>query len=333
MSREAARAKLKKVPVETNGVSQFTQGDAPVRYIVEAGDPLFVAKDVCDILGLKCQHSAMRRLDADEFTKRRMPTPGGHQLMNFVTIAGVDHLTQTSDKPEAKAMWRKIRHEVLPDIRKKGFYVASPEAFALEMFQDPVNLARTVVSVSTKLVEIEGQFTQVLDTSRELTRICKQQDSTIKQLQKRLTRHAEAYIQIRDESVHLVARAEMAKHLLHTGLLINVTTIAGDLHFRRASELNRVLNKAGVIKYNRGGKHWQLRARYAEIEDLTVLAPFIYQQEEIDVMGNIAMPAKAHYHMYWTPLGSEVVRRVVEAKQAQKAIPCVRQVAEALRDA
>lgn len=37
-----------------------------VRTIMTDGEPLFVAKDVCDILGLSNSRQAMSRLDRDE---------------------------------------------------------------------------------------------------------------------------------------------------------------------------------------------------------------------------------------------------------------------------
>jgi anti-repressor protein len=83
-----------------------------------------VAKDVCDALGLENGRRAVQRLDADE--KAAVTQSDGRQRrrMNVVTEPGLYKLIFRSDKPEAKAFFRWVAHEVLPQIRCTGSYVA-----------------------------------------------------------------------------------------------------------------------------------------------------------------------------------------------------------------
>lgn len=94
-----------------------------IRDLAENGEPWFVAKDVCDALGL--DHTALRKLDADEKGRDSIPTLGGTQQMTMVSEPGFYRLVMKSRKPEAKAFQRWVTHEVLPAIRRDGGYMAA----------------------------------------------------------------------------------------------------------------------------------------------------------------------------------------------------------------
>lgn len=94
-----------------------------VRVSTQDGEPWFVAKDVCDVLGL--DHTALRKLDADEKGRDSIPTLGGTQQMTMVSEPGFYRLVMKSRKPEAKAFQRWVTHEVLPAIRRDGGYMAA----------------------------------------------------------------------------------------------------------------------------------------------------------------------------------------------------------------
>ena len=94
-----------------------------IRALAENGEPWFVAKDVCDALGL--DHTALRKLDADEKGRDSIPTLGGTQQMTMVSEPGFYRLVMKSRKPEAKAFQRWVTHEVLPAIRRDGGYMAA----------------------------------------------------------------------------------------------------------------------------------------------------------------------------------------------------------------
>ena len=88
----------------------------------ENGEPWWVARDVCQILGLEDTHKAVQRLDEDEKGRKTIPTPGGNQVMWIVNEPGLYSIIIRSNKPEAKQFKRWITHEVLPSIRKTGRY-------------------------------------------------------------------------------------------------------------------------------------------------------------------------------------------------------------------
>jgi len=88
--------------------------------------PQWVAKDVCDVLGLSNITEALRPLDSDERGSARLNTPGGSQEMLTVTEPGLYRLVLASRKPAAKMFKRWICHEVLPSIRLHGCYPPPP---------------------------------------------------------------------------------------------------------------------------------------------------------------------------------------------------------------
>ena len=96
-----------------------------------AGQPWFVAADVCAALDLPDTHKAIARLDDDEKGRNSIPTPGGQQDMSVVNESDPYNLVLGSRKPEAKRFKRWITHEVLPSIRKTGSYTSTTSVAAL----------------------------------------------------------------------------------------------------------------------------------------------------------------------------------------------------------
>lgn len=97
----------------------------------EQGEPWFVMKDVCDVLGIRTDN-ARNSLDDDEVRESNPCTIGvasdkGGRAPLIVSEAGMYSLVLKSRKPEAKAFKRWVTHEVLPAIRRDGGYMVTPE--------------------------------------------------------------------------------------------------------------------------------------------------------------------------------------------------------------
>lgn len=106
-----------------------------VRTVVQGEDVWFVAKDVCDVLGINKQRDAYSRLDEDERGSVLVDTLGGQQNMNAINESGLYSLILRSRKPQAKAFKKWVTSEVLPSIRKHGAYMTPNTINAL--LQDP----------------------------------------------------------------------------------------------------------------------------------------------------------------------------------------------------
>lgn len=112
-------------------VSVFDFKSNAVHVILDGnGDPWFLAKDVCNVLGLST--SNLRRV-VDEDEIRPIPnvytvhiggisTKNGGKAPLIVSEPGLYNLIAHSRKPEAKPFQRWVNHEVLPSIRRTGGY-------------------------------------------------------------------------------------------------------------------------------------------------------------------------------------------------------------------
>jgi hypothetical protein len=96
--------------------------------------PLFVAADVCAALEIKNNRDAVDALDDDEKGVAIADTPGGKQNVTVITESGLYALIFKSRKESARRFRRWVTQEVLPAIRKEGFYV--PTAPALPVGED-----------------------------------------------------------------------------------------------------------------------------------------------------------------------------------------------------
>lgn len=104
-----------------NEIQQFDFRGASLRTLTdEAGEPWFVAKDVCDILEISNPSDALKRLDDDERSRFNLGRQGE---TNIVNEAGLYVLVLGSRKPEAHEFKRWVTHEVLPQIRRTGGYI------------------------------------------------------------------------------------------------------------------------------------------------------------------------------------------------------------------
>ena len=110
-----------------------------VRVIMRGGEPWFVGKDVCDCLGT-ATNNLPAILEEDERGIYTIDTPSGEQQMTIVSEPGIYSLILRSRKPEARAFKRWVTHDVLPSIRKTGFY--SSGGVTVPALGSPADIAR-----------------------------------------------------------------------------------------------------------------------------------------------------------------------------------------------
>ena len=110
-----------------NEIMPFMFGENVVRVITdENGEPWFVAKDVCRVLGLENNRDAVSSLDEDE--KITVANPDGNPRAGIphryvvISESGLYALVFRSRKPQAQEFSRWVRKEVLPALRKTGRY-------------------------------------------------------------------------------------------------------------------------------------------------------------------------------------------------------------------
>lgn len=139
-----------------------------IRWKIIDGDPWFVVADLCRILDIQNPSDVVaKQLDDDE--KRKIPeigvtvdpkynsaslheTENGvtvdprynsafHHEINVVNEFGLYRLITLSRKPAAKKFQRKVYHEILPSIRKYGYYSVKGEEPAKKTLKPLVPVA------------------------------------------------------------------------------------------------------------------------------------------------------------------------------------------------
>ncbi|MBB3255445.1 prophage antirepressor-like protein [Paraburkholderia bannensis] len=105
-------------------VLPFSFDGAAVRVVTIDGEPWFVTRDLCSILGIRKAEAAMRGLEASEKGATTISTLGGPQKLNICNESGMYALIFNSRKPEARTFRQWVTSEVLPSIRKTGRYAA-----------------------------------------------------------------------------------------------------------------------------------------------------------------------------------------------------------------
>lgn len=119
-----------------------------LRIVEKNNEVWFVAKDVCDILGIKNPSDALKRLDEDERARLYLGRQGS---ANVVNEFGLYNLVLGSRKHEAKEFKRWITHEVIPSIRKHGAYM-TPETIEQALLNPD-----TIIQLATNLKEEQSK--------------------------------------------------------------------------------------------------------------------------------------------------------------------------------
>lgn len=114
-----------------------------VRTVIRNEEPWFVAKDVCEALGIANSRDAVSRIPGKDKGVASSDTPGGVQNLSIISEAGLYRLVLRSDKPEAEPFIDWVTSEVLPTLRKTGKYDMSqtPRYNTLEADKDAGILA------------------------------------------------------------------------------------------------------------------------------------------------------------------------------------------------
>ncbi|MCT8655935.1 Bro-N domain-containing protein [Glaesserella parasuis] len=115
---------------QSTQLSTFNFEQSSIRVIAVNNEPWFVAKDVCDAIGIDNNRKALLALDEDEKGVTLSNTLGGQQEMNIISESGMYTLilrcrdaVKKGSVPHRFRKW--VTAEVLPQIRKTGRYQVS----------------------------------------------------------------------------------------------------------------------------------------------------------------------------------------------------------------
>lgn len=208
-----------------SGLKIFNFKDLQVRTVLVENEPWFVAKDVCDVLGLTNATVSVDRLDEDEVAKFNLGGLAGET--NIINEYGLYSLVLGSRKPEAKEFKRWITHEVIPSIRKHGAYMT------------PATLEEAILNPDFGI-----RLLTSLKEEREARKVLELQTAQQRQI------------------IHeLQPKATYYDLCLQNKTLLSVTKIAKD-YGMSGNALNSLLHELGV-QYKQGDV-WLLYQKYAD---------------------------------------------------------------------
>ena len=142
-----------------SNIQIFNYNSVEVRTIQNDGEPWFVLRDVCNVLGLGTPARVAERLDPDEVSQTHITdSMGRQQEMTIINESGLYNVILRSDKPEAKPFRKWVTSEVLPTIRRHGMY-ATPDTVE-KMLADPdttIKLLETIKQERAARLALEAQ--------------------------------------------------------------------------------------------------------------------------------------------------------------------------------
>lgn len=150
-----------------NEISIFHFQNCEVRTVVIDGEPWFVGKDVCRVLGYADTVNAMKQHCKGVVKRHPLRTAGGMQELRILPESDVMRLICGSTLPEAVAFEKLVFEEILPAIRKHGGYIAAngtetpEELYARALTSLKAALDRQKAIAAEQAVQLELQAPDV----------------------------------------------------------------------------------------------------------------------------------------------------------------------------
>lgn len=152
-----------------------------IRVIGDNENPLFCLRDICEILELTTPARVLEAIkiefEGGEFNSYPLQTNGGMQKATFVTEPQLYFVLMRSDKPKAKPFRQWVVNEILPSIRKNGFYATANKSEDSKEYTLHTLIAelqeQSLLKDSIKQ-ELESLKDELLEAQRELISYLKQ---------------------------------------------------------------------------------------------------------------------------------------------------------------
>jgi prophage antirepressor-like protein len=121
----------------------------------ENNDVWFCAKDVCQVLDIEWTGHTLDNMPENWFMVVKLTTIKGERDANFINEAGLYRLIFRSNKPKAEEFANWVCEEVLPQIRKNGY-------FGKVSAKDYIAIVKQIDQLTTRLINSKNAFTHAL---------------------------------------------------------------------------------------------------------------------------------------------------------------------------
>lgn len=162
-----------------SNLTTFNFNSNELRVVELNSEPWFVAKDVCEVLGVANPSSALKLMDKAERARFNLGLRGLGNA-NIISESGLYKLIMRSDKPQARPFQDWVTKVVLPTIRKDGGYIADEEKIIDEdeLIIKAMNILHMKVTrLNEEKVIAEGQRDAAIKTiakvNRTLREVCR----------------------------------------------------------------------------------------------------------------------------------------------------------------
>ena len=241
----------------------------------ENGEPLFCAKDLCNVLGYKRANDAVDQLVKPlDTAKRRTWVATGlkkdgtsamrRTLMLYVNESGFYALVLGSKLSTAVKFKNWVTADVLPQIRKTGGYIPVQQG---ESDEETIRHAEEILRATLKEKEnlLKKQRLQI----EQQKKLIGEQDTEIRRLNGvvdeqvvRIAKSGDNIIQLENQVGNLLPKALYSDNVLDSVSCFTTTQIAKELGIT-AQELNRSLCALHIQYYQSG--QYLLYADYAHM--------------------------------------------------------------------
>lgn len=283
----------------------------------ENGEPLFCAKDVCDVLGYKKSRNAVNQLVNPYALKQGVWVVTGIKKdgseakrkcqMIFVNESGFYALVLGSKLSTAVKFKNWVTSDVLPQIRKTGGYIPVQQG---ESDEETIRHAEEILRATLKEKEnlLKKQRLQI----EQQKKLIGEQDTGIRRLNDvvdeqvvRIAKNGDNIIQLENQVGNLLPKALYSDNVLDSVSCFTTTQIAKELGIT-AQELNRSLCALHIQYYQSG--QYLLYADYAHMglaKSRTRYSAFLDPKSD----GRQEKMGRAYTHTYlvWTERGRKFI--------------------------
>ena len=284
----------------------------------ENGEPLFCAKDLCNVLGYKRANDAVDQLvkPLDTAKRRTWVATGlkkdGSEAMRrtqmlYVNESGFYALVLGSKLSTAVKFKNWVTADVLPQIRKTGGYIPVQQG---ESDEETIRHAEEILRATLKEKEnlLKKQRLQI----EQQKKLIGEQDTEIRRLNGvvdeqvvRIAKNGDNIIQLENQVGNLLPKALYSDNVLDSVSCFTTTQIAKELGIT-AQELNRSLCALHIQYYQSG--QYLLYADYAHMglaKSRTRYSAFLdpKSDDRQEKMGR----AYTHTYLVWTERGRKFI--------------------------
>lgn len=142
---------------------QFSFENTQIRTIVNEETVWFCFLDICAILGDTHYRRTFNSLDEDEKTILTLPTTGGQQEMQVINESGLYTILIRSKSEKAKPFRRWVTHDVLPTLRKQGYYACMSDEQVFDFVCERAATSKLLLGSITNTKCILSRVKEVTD--------------------------------------------------------------------------------------------------------------------------------------------------------------------------